>query len=258
MRDLIGMAAAGPGVHGSNGRMSLKGEELLAVLRQLPRDRLLRMRSAGAEVVECMRRLAARGSSVAAELIGGQRPAQAWDHYPSGDAVDPRRRIRYYYHCHGRRPPPLPGEHGHFHLFRESNPSARGSAPTLVHLAALSVDAQGLPIRVFAANRWVTGGAWRSARTLARHLEGFRVRTRRSSVLVDRWLSAVVRLFYPQLCLILERRDARLRRLSTARSRHRVFVDRRIPVLSACRISLSWQFQALERALAKSHTERMT
>lgn len=231
--------------------MSLEGRELLAVLCRLPRGQLLRMRKAGEEAMECMRSLAERGSSVSAELIGRERRPQAWDHYPGGDAIDSVRRFRYYYHCHGKHPPPLAGEHGHFHLFTETGASTQAAGqPPLVHLAAVSVDPRGMPIHVFTTNRWVTGGAWWSARALLRRLAAFRIHARGSSALVDRWLTAMVRLFYPQLRLILELRDARLARLSAVRAENRVLEDRRIHALSYCRISIPWQFEALERALA--------
>jgi hypothetical protein len=249
LRGLTDMTAAGDDRR-RNGRVNLRGNELLEVLRRLPRARLLKMKAAGMDALECMNRLAARGSSVVAELVGRQHPPQAWTHYPSHDAIDVRRRVRYYYHCHGRRPAPWPGEHGHFHLFGASGAGVRTGQPTLVHLIALSVDARGMPIHIFAPNRWVTGGAWRSARTVLRRLDGFRVRARRSSALVDRWLTAVIGLFYPQLCLTLEKRDLRLQQLSVARSESSVFEDRRIHALSCCRITLAWQFEALDRALA--------
>src|ERR1700722_19798938 len=90
---------------------------------------------AAATLRECRATLAACGSSVIREAIGGEcgEPA-GWRHYPDGEVYDPVSHVQYFYHSH-----PLtggladqPGEHGHFHLFLRGEGLPRGMTPVVL------------------------------------------------------------------------------------------------------------------------------
>lgn len=177
-------------------------------------------------------RYAAAGRSLAWAALAGTRRFEPLRHHPRRDVVDRQRRTRFYYHAHGDRRWTEP-EHGHFHLFRDG-----GGAGDHTHLAALSLDAQGLPLRWFAPNGWVTGEAWRPAAQVGQALDGFEVQTAGPLAPVARWLGAMVALFRSELVQMLQARDAELQRLVGAGSREAVWADRRHEVLASCSAQL--------------------
>lgn len=193
-----------------------------------------------ASLMEATRRLALERQGLLAEFVGNPSIVRAWDHLPPEDAHDPRSGYRWYYHCHPREARTA-GEHGHFHLF--SDPQS-GSAVT--HLVAISVSDRGLPLGLFTTNRWVTDERWQSATRVLNLLRDFGLSSPRVLRRVHRWLSHLLRAFEPQIRALLHARDERVAALrATARSD--VMDDRRIAVLSRCRIDLFAQAAALDR-----------
>ncbi len=196
-----------------------------------------RPEQAAGAAIQAVTALAERGLNVVTALLDGQ-PALCEQHYPAGDEVDPHSRCRYYYHSHSGRPWQR-REHGHFHLFTESDTGFH-------HLVALSVDAQGLPVRGFTTNRWVTGEQWVAASQLGPALAGFALRESGPRAAVNRWVNAMVGLFQPQLQAAIRARDARLmHEVAKGRDPERFLEDRRTHVLSATRISLLERLDAL-------------
>ena len=61
------------------------------------------------------------------------------------------------------------------------------------------MDPTGLPIRLFSANRWVTGEAWYRADDVCKLLDLFEIDHAQPSWPVNRWITAVLRLFHPQV-----------------------------------------------------------
>lgn len=194
--------------------------------------------AAAAVVVDVMHELAEQGDSVLKRVLMGVASPQCEVHYPAGDVVDACSGYRYYYHSHAaqawqRR------EHGHFHLF-----STEGKAYT--HLMALAIDARGLPLRMFTTNRWVTGETWRPHAEVFRLLQDFQVQTSGATALVDRWLTALMKLFIDPARQVLLQRDLRLQALlDRGRNVQRALEDRRIHVLSQARLSLLAQIEAV-------------
>lgn len=184
-------------------------------------------------------RYAQAGSSLARAAMAGAQRGIELAHYPRQDVVDMRHGTRFYYHAHGsgRRPG---NEHGHFHLF------AQGSQPgDYTHLAGISLDAQGQPIRFFTTNRWVTGETWRQAADIERALAHFAVQTRGRMAPVARWLTALTHLYAPQLVRLVRRRDAVMGRRAASQGWEALCEDRRLDVVTECRISLSQRIQQL-------------
>lgn len=194
---------------------------------------------AAAQLMDITGRLAHRGSTVPGLLVGDAAITH-WAHFPANDAVDDRLRYRYYYHAHPRCPH---GEHGHFHLFRHSGPRL-----TPTHLLGIAVNPLGLPLRVFTTNRWVTDEHLLPAPTVLGHLHRFRMERPRRLQPVHDWLRALVTLFSPTIDGVVRARDARIQL-----ARPGFLEDRRIEVLSSCRISLEKQVKAIERLLHSCH-----
>lgn len=184
-------------------------------------------------------RYAQAGTSLARAAMGGAQRCIELAHYPRQDVMDISHGSRFYYHAHGSRRRPG-SEHGHFHLF------AHGSQPgDYMHLAGISLDAQGQPIRLFTTNRWVTGETWRQAVDVERALAHFAVQARGRMAPVARWLTAMVHLYAPQLVRLVRRRDAVMARRSGRQGWEALCEDRRLDVVTECHISLSQRIQQL-------------
>jgi hypothetical protein len=230
----------------------------------------------GHTAFDCGEALAAQGGVVAAAL-GGAAEGEPWRHYPPGDVFDPRSHAQYFYHSH---PPGESGadEHGHFHTFLRARgipggvrplvlpelaiagtPAAPNapSAPegqdgdTWCHLVAIAMDAAGRPLRLFTTNRWVTGETWHRAADVISMLDRFTLAPAPPAPLLNRWVTAMIGLYRPQIATLLEARDKavmdwRMRR----RGKVHVFDDRRLEVTSALAIDLGQHVRSLEAALA--------
>lgn len=173
-------------------------------------------------------RYAQAGTSLAHAALAGARHFEVLRHYPERDVVDTAAGTRFYYHAHRLNDP----EHGHFHLF------VHGHRPgEFMHLAALSLDVNGQPVRWFTTNRWVTGEHWRPAVQLLPALRRWRVQTGGRLAPVAHWLSAMVALYAQELVQLLRERDLRMAPLFQGRSRaetEAVFEDRSLDVISTC------------------------
>lgn len=206
------------------------------------------MAKAALAVTDPMKRWAADGESVLHQLLGHQ-PPEAWKHFPEQDARDTRRGYRWYYHSHDTSE--RDGEHGHFHLFSEHPSGVRGGV-TLTHLIAIGIDPLGLPTRVFTVNRWVTDEVWRDADQVVRLLTRFRVAGASGTAKADvgEWLAALVQIFEPQIRRTVLERDRSMRERASGGNRPNLRDDRRIEVISTCRVSLVHQIEAIDRRLA--------
>ena len=227
-------------------------------LTRLPRTDLLAMRAAGAEVRECTRVLRKVNLNVVGEVLKGQGQFLRLNHYPKGDVYDRETHAQYYYHAHRA------GEHGHFHLFLRASGMPPGCAPVpeaagrdwpagdqaLSHLVAISMDRFGVPTGLFTTNRWVTAETWYPAGDVLRMLPRFAVDHAWPSWPTNRWLTAMVRLFRPQIAALVQARDAALAARRASHPDRDVFEDRDVEVLSETPIAVDAQIAAVERALA--------
>ena len=235
---------------------------LMIDLTGLPRDALEAMAEAAREVRTCQRVLAKTGDTVVSELLRGHGTVYEWRHYPPGDVYDTEYHAQYYYHCHpeGERPA---GEHGHFHTFLRPLGMPDGVAPlplpdyhtpagendALSHLVGIAMDQAGRPVRLFTTNRWVTGETWYPAGDVIRMLECFVVDHARPSWPVNRWITAMVRLFRPQIETLLHERDVAMRRWADAHPDGNVYDDRSLEVPSQVEVSVEEQTALIEVAL---------
>src|SRR5262249_11715848 len=177
------------------------------------------------------------------------------------------------------------GEHGHFHAFLRPRGMPAGVQPLMLpelaipdapaqpqgpaqpparqpdqgedndkpsHLVAISMDASGLPIRLFTTNRWVTGETWYRSEDVVRMLDLFAIDKCEPSGPLNRWITALFALFRPEMRALLSARDAAI---MNWRRRHRgkihVFEDRRLEVASAISIDIEDQVRCVEAALRR-------
>lgn len=230
-------------------------------LKAQPRERLQRMEAAGAEVLECYRVLRKTNDNIVGEVLRHQGTFYQWQHYPKGDVFDGETNAQFYYHAHpaGERKP----EHGHFHTFLRPRGMPSGIKPAdvphedapkgandkLSHLIAISMDRPGYPVRLFTTNRWVTGEVWYRAADVQAMLDRFVIDHARPSWPVNRWITAMVQLFLPQIEWLLDRRDAAVQDWQAANADADVFEDRALEVTSDLEISVETQIREIQRAL---------
>ena len=150
------------------------------------------------------------------------------------------------------------GEHGHFHTFvrpRQIDPALEpapqsGNAAAITHLVGISTDASGRLIRLFTTNRWVTGEVWYDAETVTGLLACFDITVAAPSPDLNRWVSAVVHMFRPQIADLIRARDAAVADFARAHPGDDVFEDRALQVTSQRDVDFLAQICAIEAALA--------
>lgn len=200
-------------VAGATHRVPMKLE-----LKALPPAMRATMLAAGKEIRECYRVLEKADLNVVGEVLRGQGEFVELEHYPRDDVFDSETHGQYYYHAH--RGSDL--EHGHFHVFLRAGGMPSGSVPidyplateawprgdgAICHLIAISMDAWGYPIGLFCTNRWVTDETWYPAKQVIAMLEHFAIDHAFPNWCVNRWLTALVRLYRPHIEALIRQRD---------------------------------------------------
>ena len=222
----------------------------------LTRERLAEMAEAGAEILECYRVLAKTGDNIVGEILRGQGGFVELNHYPDGDVYDSDSGAQYYYHAH------RDGEHGHFHTFLRQKGMPAGMAPiaqsdadymhqrddSLSHLIAISMDSYGFPISLFTTNRWVAADNWYACDDVVRMLDRFEIDHARPSWPVNRWITAMIKLFRPQIAALLRQRDDGLARWQAAHPARDAFEDRELEVISELPVSVEDQIRRVDAA----------
>ena len=235
---------------------------VVADFEMLPRDRLESMLEAGAEVLDCLRVLHKGGLNVVGECLRGQGKFLQYDHYPEGDVYDRESHSQYYYHSH----PGRDAEHGHFHTFLRPKGMPPRVAPVtytgeeewptgddaLSHLVAFSMNAYGLPIALFATNRWVTNEVWYPAADVIRMLDRYEIDHAYPSWPVNRWLTAMMRLFRTEIEALLWQRDAVVGAWAEQYPDKDVFEDRALDITGFVPVNIDESMQRIEAALSPS------
>jgi hypothetical protein len=223
-----------------------------------------RMLKAGADVLECYRVLGKAGLNVVGEVLRGQGDFVEFDHYPTDDVFDHETAGQYYYHAHRE------GEHGHFHTFLRAGGMPPGVAPLPYpratadwptgadahsHLIAISMDAYGFPIGLFATNRWVTGETWYPCEDVIAMLNRFAIDHAFPSWPVNRWISAMAVLFRSHIEQLLRQRDQVVQAWQRMHRAEDVFEDRALEVTGYLPISVNEWMSELRAAegLAPDH-----
>jgi hypothetical protein len=228
------------------------------------------MLAAAAVVAACRKTLAAKGSDILDEVAAGEQAFADWRHYPAGEVYDQNSHAQYFYHAHPAVGRPA-REHGHFHTFLRAEGMPLGITPLVLpesavadavrpppqaaplkhggrdevsHLVAIALDHRGEPIRLFTTNRWVTGETWYRAEDVTRMLERFTIGEAGQSAVLNRWISAILALFRPQILGLLRTRDETVMAWRRRR-RTNVFEDTRLEITSSIEVDLGAQLAFL-------------
>jgi hypothetical protein len=254
-------------------RQKLARTEQPAPLR-VSRAEIDRMEAAAAAIAECRREIAVGDGGLLGELAPAAGGFAPWRHYPEDEVYDPRSHAQYFFHAHANGGD---AEVGHFHTFMRAEgmppgatplllpetavagartapqaaPRKRGARDEVSHLVAVAVDRRGAPVRLFTTNRWVTGETWYRAEDVIAMLDRFAVAPFDPTSIVNRWLSAIVVLFRPQIAALLGERD---RAVTDWRIRRRadVFEDARLEIASSADIDLEAQLAFVAGARARA------
>ncbi len=234
--------------------------DIIKTLRGLPRAELAAMAAAGAEVNEALRLLAKAGANVVGQCLAHQGTFYEIDHYPKGDVFDAEFHSQYYYHAHRRKA----REHGHFHTFLRAPGMPEGMAPVayrgkarrpvgkdaLCHFIAIAMDQPGRAIGLFTTNRWVTDESFYAAPDAIAMLGRFRIEHTHPCLGVNRWITAMLKLFRPQIEALLVARDRMIAEWAVAHPGRDTYEDRELEVTSSMRIDIARQIAAIAAELA--------
>lgn len=192
-------------------------------------------------------------------MLKGQGQFVQMAHFPKGDVYDAETHAQYYYHAHRE------AEHGHFHCFLRAGGMPDGVAPAedppargwpagdkaIAHLVAISMDRFGNPTRLFTANRWVTAETWYPAADVIRMVDRFSVDHAYPSWPTNRWLTAIVRLFRPEIAALIEARDCVFAERAAHNEDLDPWEDRALETLSEINIDVAVQRERVRAALAE-------
>ncbi len=230
-----------------------------AAFAKLSRERLLEMQAAGETILDCYRVLEKAGHNVVGRCLEHHGTFYELDHFPPGDVYDSEHHAQYYYHAHR----PESGEHGHFHTFLRAKGMPEGMKPAaysgkgkrplgsdaLCHFVAISMDRPGFPFALFTTNRWVTDESYYSADDTIAMIDRFSMDHTYPCLAVNRWITAMFRLFRPQIRELILKRDETLRNWQAAHPGSDVFEDRKLEVTSNMKINVDEQIAAVSKAL---------
>lgn len=187
---------------------------------------------AAQEIAGIQTRYAKKGLTICEVALCGAREFVEWNHYPANDLVDKVSGYEFYYHAHSADEM-LDGEHGHFHLFKRNGQQFH-------HLIGIALNMQGLPVRLFTTNEWVTGEKFISAETVIEELRYFDMATKGRMGPIARWISACTKLFFVEMQTLIVDRDRKINQLEielgdlkTAldSKKHHVLTESRIDLL---------------------------
>ncbi len=214
---------------------------------------------AGEDVLEALRVLQKAGANTVSRVIENYGEFYEMEHYPPGDVYDEDSASQYYYHAHRTDSE----EHGHFHTFIRADAIPTSMIPfpydgeediptgedTICHLIAVSMDDVGLPIALFTTNQWVTGETFFNAEDAIELLKKFDIDHVYPCLGTNRWLSAMLRLFRPQIELLLLERDKVIEDYIASNPDRDVFGDEDLEIISLSNINIEEQIRHIKEAL---------
>ena len=187
--------------------------------------------SAAQELVNIQVRFAKSNRTLSEAALCGAREFIEWRHYPKNDMSDADTGYEFYYHAHSADEM-SGGEHGHFHLFKRNGNG-------FFHLIGIALNQQGLPVRIFTTNQWVTGELMVNSKEVAPALKLFSVAAKGRIAPVSRWLSSFIQLFYMDMEALIIERDLKIAALSGKMGDlDKALVSKEHHVLTECKIDL--------------------
>jgi hypothetical protein len=239
-------------------------DDTLSMIDHLTESQLDRMRDAAENLLECYVDLSSAGTHLLVEMLDGSLPCQ-WAHYPDDDVIDRASGYQFFYHSHSPDDRGLSIEHGHIHVFARMDVHGNaiemnkeddflrllnGEQPVeagTISLLCVSLDAKGVPNTLFTVNRWVTGDHLFSAATTQKLIPGFLVQVEQYPV-INKWLEALLTLFWPQIEKLLIERDRTLLGLAADRIDRGLLEDESVEILSSVSIDIDRQIKWLLNA----------
>lgn len=225
-------------------------DRIIAAVRGLDNVRRAHVQAAAQTLIDCLQDFADRGQVPLAATVEGVDAPCLWQQYHGDEATPLGTRpeaLHYYYHSHAVSGG-LQHEHGHYHLFAQLGADG-DNTPRYTHIVAIGVDARGLPLRLFTTNRWVTDETWLPADRVIGMAERIAADTGPTTDSSERWLRAHMGIFAPQIAALLGHRDQRIKARLEGGGRPGLLEDRRMHVLSQCRVSVEEQLTAFDHAI---------
>ena len=105
------------------------------------------------------------------------------------------------------------------------------------HLITISMDRAGFPIGLFTTNRWITADNWYKADDVIKMLDRFEMDLASPSWPVNIWLTAMLRLFRPQVMELVRERNSTVADWQETHPESDAFEDRGCDITSARKIS---------------------
>jgi len=107
----------------------------------------------------------------------------------------------------------------------------------------------GFPIGLFTTNRWITADNWYKADDVIKMLDRFEMDLSWPSWPVNVWITAMLRLFRPQIVELVGERDATVADWQKKHPAGDAFEDRGCDITSTRRISVAAQINRVHKAL---------
>ena len=238
----------------------------MTLLKNLTDVELENMYEAGAVVLETMRVLQRTEKNVVSDIMRFSDTFYEWEHIPTEDVYDFETHSQYYYHAHEKDGGVHDDEHGHFHTFLRAKGMPENLRPVKVddfdpekdikdlsdinsHIIGIGMDGNGLPMRLFTTNRWVTADTYYKAEDIIQMIDLYNVDHTEPSWPVNLWVTNMIRLFKPQIIELLKERDITLNEWKEKYPDRNLFEDRELEVTSLLDISIEEQLDHIEEEM---------
>ena len=152
----------------------------------------------------CLLEMGEQSSNPVLQLLDSSLAIEQNKKYPQGFLQFNDMGWRAYYHCHANNEAInhlFEAEHGHFHIFARLSENPE----TWSHVAALSIDDMGQPLRWFMVNHWVTGETWLNAPLLLKQIQ--HIPFNEQSSLLERWILSILAVHEDEINQLLVLRD---------------------------------------------------
>jgi hypothetical protein len=106
----------------------------------------------------------------------------------------------------------------------------------------------GFPIGIFTVNRWVTDETFYKARDVEKMLDHFEIDHTYPNWAVNKWLTAMMILFRPQIVQLIFERDDKIEKWVKKHKTKDVFEDRKLEIISSTKINVEKQLRAVFKA----------
>ena len=186
---------------------------------------------AAQELANIQIRYAESGRTLNEAALCGASEFIEWQHYPNNDLVDETSGYEFYYHAHSADEM-ANGEHGHFHVIKRDEKSFH-------HLIGISLNQQGLPVRLFTTNQWVTGEDMAHAKLAIESLKAFQMNVKGRMAPISKWIGALIQLFAVEIEALILERDQKIAQLELKLGNRNLALNLKDhQVLTQCKIDL--------------------